>query len=286
MKALLLVLPLLIMAVSGCVFPGQTPGNGVVIVTFEPSFTTVYSGEPVDFRLKIQNQGTADAVDVTPTIIGLETWDTKSSTCDGWETIPAAVPEIGATGGSANCRWTYAAPEIPKGLSTEIYTTARVHYEYRTSVVKSIIFASSKELRLMKDRGEAIPAQTSSQTSGPLKIDIKTEAPVRFWESSVTFPISITVENTGDGVVCRSVGNCDPDDGLNTLSLVMEPGNDITISDCETDIVLWQGKTNTLVCQATFSGLRDMGTAQRTLSINTNYGYYTDKTAKVTVKSR
>jgi hypothetical protein len=285
MKALLIFLPILLVILSGCVTP--ISGNGVEILTFEPSFPTVYSGESVDFRIKIQNHGTVDAIDVTPRIIGLETWDAEGGTCDDWDRIPAAVPEIGAPGGSANCRWTFTAPEVPTGLSTEHSPIARLYYGYRTSVVKSVLLASSKELRLMNDRGDTIPVQTASQTSGPLQIDVKTEAPVRFWESHVTFPISITVNNVGGGVVCRSVNRCESDDELNMLSLEIEAGNDISISDdCETDIELWQGKTNTLVCQATFTGLSDIGIVQRTLSINTNYGYYTDKTASVTITSR
>lgn len=285
MKALLLVLPLLLAAVSGCIIPGATGGKGVEIQTFEPSFPSVYSGEPVEFRMKIQNQGTVDAMDVTPRIIGLETWDTESTTCDSWDRIPAAVPEIGAPGGTANCRWVFKAPEVPKGLSTEHSPMVRLYYGYRTSVVKSVLLASSKELRLMNDRGDTIPVQTASQTAGPLQIDVRTEAPVRFWESYVTFPVSITVNNVGGGVVCRSVGSCDSEDDLNSLSLEIVTGSDISIK-CDTDIELWQGKTNTLVCQATFTGLSDTGILQRTISINTNYGYYTDKTAQVKITSR
>jgi len=258
----------------------------MTILIFEPSFPTVYSGESVDFMLNIQNQGTVDATDVKSRVIGLDTWDNEGGTCEEWERISPAVPDIGAPGETKNCRWTYAAPDVPQGLSTKYSPTIRLYYGYRTSFVKSVFFASSKELRTMMDRGQALPTQTTSQTTGPIQIDIKTEAPVRFWESSVEFPLAITVSNVGGGVVCPSQSDCESGQNTNMLSLDIESGNDISITDCETDIELWQGKTNTLVCQATFSGLSDVDTAQRTISIDADYGYYTDKTTQVTVASR
>ena len=66
----------------------------------------------------------------------------------------------------------------------------------------------------------------------------------------------------------------------------IEPGNDITIDDCDSDITLWQGKTNTLVCQATFNGLSDVGMTTRLITIEAEYGYYIDKSTALTITSR
>jgi hypothetical protein len=288
MKAPSIAFPLLILAViavSGCVSPAAS-GNGMAILTFEPSFDTVFSGEPVDFRLRVQNTGTVEATDVTPKIIGLETWILDTDQCDGWDSISAAEPDINAPGETANCRWTYIAPDVPRGLSTKQSVTTRLYYGYRTSVVKSITLASTKELLLMKDRGQSAPVQTTSQTTSPLQIDIKTEAPVRVWEGSVTFPIAITVNNVGGGVACSSAYECKSNNNINKLFLDIKPGSDISIAECAPEIELWQGKTNTLVCQATFSGLRDSGLIQKTLTINTEYGYYIDKDTEITITSR
>jgi hypothetical protein len=285
MKALLLVLPVLIAAMSGCITP-ELGGSGMVITAFEPSFSNVYSGEPVDFVIRVQNRGTVDAIDVTPMIIGLETWSMDGATCDGWDRISSAEPSIGSPGESENCRWTFVAPDVPKGLTTDISPTVRLFYGYRTSIVKSVFLASSKELKLMMERGEAPPTQTMSQTMGPLQVDIKTEAPVRFWQGYVKFPIAITINNVGGGVVCPSVGDCENGNNLNHLKLDMEFGSDVDISDCENEIELWQGKTNTLVCHATFGGLSDVGLAQRSLSVSMDYGYYIDESTKVSITSR
>lgn len=285
MKAVLLVLPVVIAVMSGCIGAGQN-GSGMVITEFEPSFSSVYSGEPVDFVLRVQNRGTVDAIDVTPRIIGLETWSKEGNTCEEWGRISAAEPSIGSPGESENCRWTFVAPDVPKGLVTEISPTVRLYYGYRTSIVKSIFLASSKELKMMMERGEAPPAQTTSQTLGPLQVEVKTEAPIRFWQGYVTFPIAITVNNVGGGVVCPNVGDCEFGNNLNHLKLDIELGSDVSIDECDDEIELWQGKTNTLVCQATFSGLSDVGMVQRTLTINMDYGYFVDKSTKVTLASR
>jgi len=292
MKALLIVLLPVLIAVSGCIIPGLpslggSAGSGLAILAFEPAFPRVYSDEPVEFRLRVQNTGSVDARDVTPKIIGLETWDREADTCNRWDKISAAVPSIGAPGETANCKWTFVAPDVPRGLSTTYSPTVRLYYSYSTSVVKSIFLASSKELRLMKDRGDAPPAQTTSQTSGPVQINVKTDTPVRVWGDSVTFPITITINNAGGGVICPSVSDCESNQNLNKLRIEVRSDSDIVISDCDTgDVELWQGKTNTLICQATFSGLRDIGLTQSLITVKANYGYYTDRTTQVTVTKR
>ncbi len=90
----------------------------------------------------------------------------------------------------------------------------------------------------------------------------------------------------GGGVVCPSANDCESGRNQNKLSLEVETGSDITISECDFEIELWQGKTNTLVCEATFSGLSDVGMLTRIMTINADYGYYVDKYTTVTITSR
>lgn len=282
------LLALCVLAASGCTMPASGSG-GVVISYFEPSFQTVYSGEPIDFRLMVENKGTVDADEVSAKIIGLDTWQGSSEggNCDtSLSSLAGAVPSIGAPGGSANCKWTYVAPEVPKGLSSGYSPTARVYYSYNTHLIKSLFFAPSREIRMMMDRGESIPSQTASQTQGPISIEIKGNTPMRFWEDSVEFPIAITITNTGGGVVCKSKDECDSDDGLSKLTVNVDGGNDIAMECGDEVIELWQGKTNTMICRATFSGLSDAGPSTRLIRVTASYGYYVDKQAQVTVQKR
>ncbi len=279
----------LVLLVAGCILdPVSGYGGGVVIETFDTPFSEVYSGEPVGFRLKVRNTGTRDASSIMPVITGLDDWVMKSDTCMmGWDTLGAADPSIGSAGGTENCEWTYFAPEVPKGLTSTYSPAVRLYYGYSSSMVKNIMFASSEELRLMKDSGQTIPVQTASQTSGPVQIDIETQNPIRFWGGMVTFPLKITIKNSGGGVVCPSVSDCEAGQNLNKISLDLSSSGDISFSDCEvSSIDLWQGKENILVCQATFSGLSDQETAQRTILINADYGYYVDSETTVRVTKR
>jgi hypothetical protein len=283
------MLILAVAAASGCVMPWEIggSGSGVSIISFEPGFPSAYSGEPIDFRLKVQNTGSVDAVEVKPRITGLGTWRDSGGTCEEWERLSAPIPEIGAPGETASCYWTYEAPELPQGLSAAYSPMVRLYYGYRTSAVESVFLASSNELRSMIDRGIPVPGQKTSQTSGPIKIDIKPDAPIRFWEGSVTFPIAITITNVGGGVVCPSVGDCESGSSLNKLRLEIDSGSSISVSDCDLDeVTLWQGRSNTMVCKATFSGLGSTGSGQKQIRIDANYGYYIDGETSVKVNKR
>ncbi len=281
----LFALPLAIILVAGCIQVPAT-GGGLIINTFEPDFLQVYSGEPVNFRLLVKNTGSVDATDVRPVITGVDNWRSAGGTCDEWNRISASVPYLGIEGGSKNCVWTLDAPEVPEGLSTTHNPTVRLYYTYRTNVVKTIFIASRRELKRIEDSGRALPAETKSSTSGPITLDIKSIGPIRFWESSVIFPLEITVNNVGGGVVCPTVNDCE--DGQNWNSLKMEIEEEgITISECRLDeVTLWRGKSNTFVCKVTVGGLSDITSVMKTISIEASYGYFVDKTTSVTVSWR
>lgn len=286
MKLLLLtLLPFVIILISGCIQVPAT-GGGLVINTFEPDFQQVYSGEPVNFRLLIKNTGSVDATEVNPIITGVDNWRITGGTCDEWSKISAAVPYLGIEGGSKNCVWTLEAPEVPTGLSTTHNPMVRLYYTYRTNVVKTVFIASSRELKRIEDSGGALPAETASSTTGPITMDIKSIGPIRFWESSVTFPLEITVTNTGGGVVCPTARDCENGQNWNKLKLDIN-GNGIAISECELDEVsLWRGESNTFVCKITVGGLSDISSIMKTISTEASYGYFIDKTTSVTVSWR
>lgn len=285
MKFLLFALPVAIILVAGCI---QVPvtGEGLIIEVFEPDFLQVYSGEPVNFRLLVKNMGSVDATDVKPIITGVDNWRSAGGTCDEWRSISASVPYLGIEGGSQNCVWTLEAPEVPEGLSTTHNPIVRLYYAYRTSVVKTVFIASRRELKVIEDSGKALPAETKSSTSGPITMDIKSIGPIRFWESSVAFPLEITVNNMGGGVVCPTVSDCENGQRWNSMKLDIE-GEEIIISECKLDEVsLWRGKSNTFVCDVTVSGLSDVSSIMKTISIEATYGYFIDKTTSVTVSWR
>jgi len=230
-KLLFLALPVLaIILVSGCTTGNTTSGTGVVVKEFAPEFTEIYAGEPVTFRLLMQNQGSVDAKNVHAELLGLdEDWCggqgsttlTQCSTSAGnrQEKLPnepecryggdgfnmlAPDAQRGTSGASHICTWTYKAPPIQKGFTIAYTPIARTYNSYTGGVTKLITFGSSSELRRIQDTGGKLPVETKSQTSGPIQVDIQTQGPIRFWsdEKKITFPLEITVNNVGGGVSC------------------------------------------------------------------------------------
>lgn len=227
-KPLLLALPILAaLLVSGCTWPGTTTtsGAGVVVKEFAPEFTEIYAGEPVTFRMLVQNQGSVDAKNVHAELLGLdEDWCNPSQQCTTsgggrQEKLPneeeckyggtgfnmlAPDTQRGTSGASHICTWTYKAPPIQKGFTITYTPIARTYYSYSGGVTKLITFGSSSELRRIQDSGGKLPTETKSQTSGPITVDIQTQGPIRFWsdEKKITFPLEVTINNVGGGVAC------------------------------------------------------------------------------------
>ena len=72
---MLLLLPLaLVVAVSGCTNPGGgfATGPGVTIIDFVPELPSVFSGDQVNFLLKVQNQGESRATNVIAELYNIE----------------------------------------------------------------------------------------------------------------------------------------------------------------------------------------------------------------------
>ena len=69
---LLPVLLVFVLLVSGCTSGGGGTGPGVVILNFEPDFSSVESQDDVKLYLKIQNQGGMEAKEVEAELTGID----------------------------------------------------------------------------------------------------------------------------------------------------------------------------------------------------------------------
>jgi hypothetical protein len=276
MKQQLLITIIPIIILSGCI--GTTSNKGVVIESFGTDFKEAYSGEDVEFHLKLINQGESPAYLTEVALMGLaegsERWTYISNTCTG------LAGKALQPGTSFNCVWKLSAPELPKGLTMQYNPFARVSYTYTTSTIKSITFGSISELRRVEKIGN-LPSTTAT-TGGPISIEIQARDPVRISGWAVTFPIKINVNNVGDGMVCR--GTCE---GGNTNSLVLEIITDMTIEDCANyeEINLYKGKSNSITCAIRYSA-REEGPLQKIIEVRSNYGYSVEKETSITVSRR
>jgi len=335
-KLLLLALPVLaIVLVSGCTTGNTASGTGVVVKEFAPEFSEIYSREPVNFRLLLKNEGSVEAKNVHAELLGLdEDWCALGATsCQpseggrqerlpneneckyiqgGGFNMLAPDPQRGTSGSSHICTWTYTAPPIQKGFTITYTPTVRVFYTYSSGVIKLITFGSSSELRTIQDTAGKLPAETKSQTSSTIMLDIQTKGPIRFWqgENKVVFPLEITITNVGGGVACAITGSGNIEtmkDACKTTKSGEEPKNKVRLiidfgeargdimkisDECKDfmgygkTISLWKGQSNSVVCEVEASSLSSGATIQRMVQATAIYEYYTDTDSSIKVIGR
>ena len=302
----LLILPLLVLPallVSGCTLtPVEVTGNGVEIESLSADFDNIFEGEQVTFRMTVRNTGSADTQEVFAELLGI---DQEWGPNPGQEVLPneeecrygsdshfsllAPEPENGIPGQSHICTWTYIAPDLPDGASITYEVTGRVFYRYSSSTLTSVTFGTYDELVALQNSGQPLPAETTSSSKGPIKITIESQGPIRFseGESTVEFPLYITIENLGGGVVCKAD---DPNeckdymgtDPQNKVSISFS-ANDINLDDCEiSEMSVWAGLPNYHSCEAIATNMPQI-ISQRIITATAAYSYYSDKTTTVTV---
>lgn len=265
-----------VLIVSGCTTFAGT--SGVAIESFEPDFTNPLPGESVDFHVKVRNTGSVHAHDVSVELFGLGDWTIAVPSCQIGTLIAGGD---GIPGDTRTCRLTATAPDVAQGLAAPYEAIARVQYRYLSTASHAVTIGTSEELKRIQDGGGTLPVQSSFSSSGPITLSIAQTGPIRVTDSSVASPVTITIANTGGGVVCHP--DCSLDDHLNTIAVSVRVG-DVLVSDCSREMSLLTNQ-NTLTCDVTFE--RPLtGLVQQTVTAETSYGYFLDVTTPVTVTSR
>ncbi|MFQ5647747.1 MAG: hypothetical protein ACE5FW_00770 [Candidatus Aenigmatarchaeota archaeon] len=295
----LLILPALILAVSGCTLPGAGPavtGNGVVIEAFESDFEQVYMGEPVKFSAKIRNTGSVDAGEGGRLVIlGIDDWAEVSGDKEvDFGRLIAPDPERGTVGEGMSLEYEAKAPKVAQGLAMTYSPTLRLMYTYSSDIVKSLTIASQQELRAAETAGRPLPTEAVSSTQSPIALSIETKGPIRFWTdlNEVVFPLEIRITNVGGGIACEGRGtDCADSKNWNKLKIKIE-GTDLTLlEECQKytnleEVSLWRGQSNTIVCKAKISNLPQVGPVQKMIKVHADYGYLADSTTSVVVNWR
>ncbi|MBL7160277.1 MAG: hypothetical protein ISS93_00290 [Candidatus Aenigmarchaeota archaeon] len=220
-KICLLVLSLLpLIAISGCTSSGGGIGPGVVILSWEPELSQVYSNENVDLLVKVQNQGESRAKNVIAEItnIDLVEWGGLfQEQVQLGQLIPA--DEVSSTPGETKTSQfqNLRAPILSKGQSFDYQPTVRVSYDYRTVAQKPITIVDQIELVRIQQQGNTLPSKVTTYSSGPLTVEIvmgnyvKTSS--RFGMGGETydiFPVQIKITNnlwgSGGSVIPMGIG--------------------------------------------------------------------------------
>jgi len=202
----LLILPLAVILVSGCIGGGggtTVSGNGVVITKFEPSLNSLESNDRLTLHLEVQNRG--DAIGkAAAKLIGIypNDWGVFMTDQSLDELLPA--DKTAQTEGQiGTVDWVLTAPDLHRGESRTYDPMVRVFYSYETRIIKPIAFVTSEELRRIVQSGEALSSDPATVSAGPLTVNVKTGQFVRTrddWQQSY-FPIQIDISNSGGGLV-------------------------------------------------------------------------------------
>jgi hypothetical protein len=274
---LMLVLPAILVS-SGCTtLPwtgsgGTVFGSGMEITALETELSKVYSGERVDFAMRVKNTGSFDADGEVALSIG--DW-----LCQPSEKVKFASPliapseERGTGGGEAMFRWTCTAPQISQDMTVPYEARGDVQYDYRSVTSNSVMLVPTQELIALRDAGQSLPTQLVSASHSPVSVSIQVEGPIRMMSegNSIEFPVGITIENTGGGVVDAS-----------KVDLKVEGFGGLTGKDCDYGSMhLWRGTSQKITCIMSAANV-DSTTEGRIVSTLT-YGYIVSKTVTIEV---
>ncbi len=283
-----------LLLVSGCTIPtltgtgynSQTPeGAGVILESFEADFPEAFSGEEIRLTLKMRNSGSVKAENGRVEISGFDTsWNLQpvnEPRCNSIELLPAD-PLTGTGGSDLICTWDITTPEIPKGLKINFSPTARLYYETRSYVTKTVNIVSREDLKNLQQQGKSLPSESVSKSSSPVDIDVQVSTPIRTAGVSaggVQFPVIITIKNVGDGTVRdRTSGR------LHLLQMKIDV-SDMNLDSCEAaeDVYLTRGSSQTYTCLVSTASPEKM--VQKTIGVEAEYQYIVEKSTGILVKN-
>ena len=316
MKIAMLLATVAVVLVAGCTQSitnitqtnTQLAGTGLVITDFSIDQPEVYGGQTDRIMMTVSNKGghsvpEGDAlVFLTGSAVNLKGDDTMYWTSDsetlikgfGKEMKPAdAVRDTPAD--EKTVYWSLTAPSVSRGEQTPYLFIGRVYADYQTKVTGNIWVYSESEADAAKTSGTTLNKATWSATSGPVAINARlTQDPVVLYPGEDMVTLIIKISNVGSGVLYKSGFIDYSTDNPDELALTSDEINWVTVGgnmagtplpeECAGTFEMVGGKDLTLTCDisvtppATFQGYP--------ISITADYGYFTERTASVTVSGR
>jgi len=289
-----------VMLVSGCVAPGPTVGvgAGVVITDWTPDFSEVKSGDQVQLKLRVQNQGTVKAENVRAEITGitLEDWNAGFFETEDLGDLIAADPETNTPGQSRSKTWNLRAPQLAKGIEFTYEPVVKVSYDYSTIARKPITLVDVDELRRIKQQGKSLPSKSTQYSAGPLSVEVKTGDYVKTSDEWGTeydiFPIYIEITNTGweqGGTVIPGSFAYGEENYPVEIKITPPTGTVFRSTgfgglDCTSTMTidLWKGKSADITCELEVTS-PPAYQEDRLLTVELNYRYQTEARTQIKV---
>lgn len=286
----------------------QLAGTGLVMTDFSIDQAEVYGGQTDRIMMTVSNKGGHSVPDgealvfLTGSAVKLDGdeamyWTSDSETLIkgfGKEMKPAdAVRDTPAD--EKTISWSLVAPSVSKGEQIPYTFIARVYADYQTKITGNVWVYSETEADTAKNAGTSLNRATWSATAGPVVLTARlTQDPVVLYSGEDKVTLVIKVSNANSGAIYKA-GSIDysttnPDElalSSDEINWVTVDGNLAGIQlpeECAGTFEMVGGKDLTLTCDititppATFQGYP--------ISITADYGYYTERTASVTVSGR
>ncbi|MEM5778297.1 MAG: hypothetical protein QXD43_00475 [Candidatus Aenigmatarchaeota archaeon] len=318
MKTKILIALLGIVAIAGCTIPGVpgiTPGapitgggKGLEITSFTAEPNAVYSGSTVRVIMETENQGGATAYNsssfayLTGSNMDLDGtndmyWRGKDSEdkndCKYFmkDMKPADVVK-GIQGDTKTFKWNLIAPNVTAGQTRTDTFIGRVYTDYETGVNGNIWVYTETEADAAKASGRTLNKASFTSTSGPVAVEVSVSPdPVIIYGTDNSLSITIKISNVASGTIYKpnrptSCSNMAlTTDDLNKVSVSIDAPDFSGLSGCTGEQELISGRPTTLVCDATITS--NVTTFKSfPISVKVKYGYFTEKTASVTVQGR
>jgi len=207
-KALILLSLIFLVYLSGCINQekkGTT--TGVIIKTFKPDISEIFSGDSVVFTLTIENVGEEDASNVQAKLFGLGTdwtWDSSKQTIGS---LMKSDSQADIPGGTGDATWDATSPS---GLKVDNSYTAgvRVYYSYKTTASGTIWVYNQNYLKANPTEAEEIMGSSGiasfSVTKAPVNISLSGVArPLIYRSGTQSSSLSILIDNEGQGYPYR-----------------------------------------------------------------------------------
>jgi hypothetical protein len=318
MKYKILISILATVLIAGCTIPGLEGvvptsvggAGGLEITEFTAEPSPIYSGSKLRITMVVENQGgttvsnTSSLVYLTGSNVdfsGDETYWRPSTSGDkpyqyfNKNMKPADVVK-GTPADSKTFTWTLTAPNISAGQTRTDTFYGRTYCDYSTAVNGNVWIYTEGEANAAKASGRATNKASFTSTSGPVGLNVKVSPdPVIYYDTGETFSLYITVSNLATGTIYLKGKSYSS--GIPTLTetdynqVVVSVGYDnskLTLSnsaDCTGQQELPAGKSTTLVCDFTVASAPPTFQSYP-LTVTADYGYYTERTASVTVQGK
>jgi len=207
---------LVVVFLSGCTFPGVGPARGaatgVIIKSFAPDISEIFSEDDVTFSLSVENVGGEDAYNVQARLFGLGTdWEFLSDKLQEIGYLERSQPEYKVPGGIGDAQWDITSPPGLKVDNTYTAST-RLTYSYRTTALANIKIYDSEYLRSNPEDAESIMKSSGIEsftvTNAPITVELAGLArPLIKRAGTQEASITVLLDNIGQGKPYDSTEN-------------------------------------------------------------------------------